>query len=202
LPSTVTGAVVSVAGHDHPVAAVGSGAVGPDVAFDSFGTAQVLLLTTAHGLDYDARERLAHACIDTVHRVLGKQRVLVAGTKTGLLLRRTLNLLGVTDNAARDPLDAAALTLAVDTAGITVAGANNDDGALRITIDTDTASPAALMARRPGPREPGGQLIAGHHGRRSRPLHPHRHRRRPDQDGSVRQAKQDALPDVRFAGRG
>ena len=202
LPSTLTGAAVTVAGHDHPVAAVGSGAVGPDVAFDSFGTAQVLLRATPHGLDYDARERLAHAGIDTVHHVLGNQRILVAGTKTGLLLRRTLNLLGVTDNAARDAMDAAALALAVDTTGITVAGANNDDGTLRITIDTDTSSPAglwltvldhgsqevnsllAIMAAEVGPFT--HTVVAGGWTRMA----------------SVRQAKQDALPDVRFASRG
>lgn len=143
-PAVLVGAVVTVAGHDHPVAAVGSGAVGPDVAFDSFGTAQVLLRTTPQRLDYPSRERLALVGINTVHHVMGDRRILVAGTRSGLLLRRTLNLLGVTDQAGRDALDAAATAESADAGGIAVSGARNDDGTLRITVDTDTSSPAGL----------------------------------------------------------
>jgi sugar (pentulose or hexulose) kinase len=202
LPSALAGAVVTVAGHDHPVAAVGSGAVGPDVAFDSFGTAQVLLRTTPRTLDYGARERLALAGIDTVHHVLGDQRILVAGTKTGLLLRRTLDLLGMRDGSARDNLDAAALALAVDMAGITVAGANNDDGNLRIAVDTDTATPAGLWLAvlDHGNREVNSLLaiMAAEVGPFSRTVVAGGWTRM----ASVRRAKQDALPEVRFSSRG
>jgi sugar (pentulose or hexulose) kinase len=191
-----------VAGHDHPVAAVGSGAVGPDVAFDSFGTAQVLLRTTPHGLDYPGRERLALVGINTVHHVMGDRRILVAGTRSGLLLRRTLNLLGVTDNAGREALDAAAMAEPADASGIAVSGARNDDGTLRITVDTDTSSPAGLwlavlahgiqevdslldvMAAEVGPFAE--TVVAGGWTRMR----------------SVREAKQKALPAVRFANRG
>jgi sugar (pentulose or hexulose) kinase len=201
-PEVLVGAVVTVAGHDHPVAAVGSGAVGPDVAFDSFGTAQVLLRTTPQALDYPSRERLALVGINTVHHVMGDRRILVAGTRSGLLLRRTLNLLGIIDNAGREALDAAAMAKSADASGIAVSGARNDDGTLRITVDTDTSSPAglwlAVLAN--GTQEvdslldameaevgPFAETVVAGGWTRMR---------------SVRQAKQKALPAVRFANRG
>ena len=201
-PEALVGAVVTVAGHDHPVAAVGSGAVGPDVAFDSFGTAQVLLRTTPQELDYPSRERLALRGINTVHHVMGDRRILVAGTRSGLLLRRTLDLLGIKDQAGRDALDAAAMAESADPSGIGVSGARNDDGTLRITVDTDTSSPAGLwlavlahgtqevdslldaMEAEVGPFTE--TVVAGGWTRMR----------------SVRHAKLKALPAVRFADRG
>ena len=193
--------MVTVAGHDHPVAAVGSGAVGPDVAFDSFGTAQVLLRTTPQRLEYRSRERLALIGINTVHHVMGDRRILVAGTRSGLLLRRTLDLLGINDNAGRDALDAAAMAESTDGSGIAVSGAHNDDGSLRIIVDTDTSSPAglwlAVLAH--GSQEvdslldameaevgPFAETVVAGGWTRMR---------------SVRRAKQKALPAVRFAHR-
>jgi sugar (pentulose or hexulose) kinase len=202
VPEALIGAVVTVAGHDHPVAAVGSGAVGPDVAFDSFGTAQVLLRTTPQELDYPSRERLALLGINTVHHVMGNRRILVAGTRSGLLLRRTLNLLGITDQAGREALDAAAMAESADPSGIDVSGARNDDGTLRITVGTDTSSPAglwlAVLAH--GTQEvdslldameaevgPFAETVVAGGWTRMR---------------SVRRAKEKALPAVRFANRG
>jgi sugar (pentulose or hexulose) kinase len=202
VPEALVGAVVTVAGHDHPVAAVGSGAVGPDVAFDSFGTAQVLLRTTPQELDYPSRERLALLGINTVHHVMGNRRILVAGTRSGLLLRRTLNLLGITDQAGREALDAAAMAESADPSGIDVSGARNDDGTLRITVGTDTSSPAglwlAVLAH--GTQEvdslldameaevgPFAETVVAGGWTRMR---------------SVRRAKEKALPAVRFANRG
>lgn len=202
VPEVLIDAVVTVAGHDHPVAAVGSGAVGPDVAFDSFGTAQVLVRTTPHGLDYPGRERLALVGINTVHHVMGDRRILVAGTRSGLLLRRTLNLLGINDNAGREALDAAAMAELAEDSGIAVSGARNNDGALRIIVDSDTSSPAGLwlavlahgaaevdslldvMAAEVGPFAE--TVVAGGWTRMR----------------SVRRAKQNSLPAVRFANRG
>lgn len=201
-PDVLVGAVVTVAGHDHPVAAVGSGAVGADVAFDSFGTAQVMLRTTPQRLDYASRERLAVVGINTVHHVLGDRRILVAGTRSGLLLRRTLNLLGITDNIGREALDTAAMAESANASGIAVSGARNDDGTLRIAVDTDASSPAGLwlavlahctqevdalldvMAAEVGPFAE--TVVAGGWTRMR----------------SVREAKQKALPAARFAIRG
>jgi sugar (pentulose or hexulose) kinase len=202
VPDLLVGAVVTVAGHDHPVAAVGSGAVGPHVAFDSFGTAQVLLRTTPQALDYPSRERLALVGINAVHHVMGDRRILVAGTRSGLLLRRTLNLLGIADQAGREALDAAAMAGSADVGAVVVSGARNDDGTLRIAVDNDTSSPAALwlavlahttqevgslldaMEAEVGPFTE--TVLAGGWTRMR----------------SVRQAKCKSLPAVRFAHRG
>ncbi len=199
MPDVLVDAVVTVAGHDHPVAAVGSGALGPDVAFDSFGTAQVLLRTT-QGLDYPGRERLALVGINTVHHVMGDRRVLVAGTRSGLLLRRTLNLLGITDNAGREALDAAAMAESADS--------TRDRGVRRPQRRRHPADhrrhrhiqPGRVMARRPGPWDPGGRLTARCHGGRSRSVRRDRGRRRMDQDAlgprkpSRRRSRQSGSP--------
>ena len=145
------GAVLTVAGHDHPVAAVGSGSVGADEVFDSFGTAEALVRSFDGPLDADARDRLAGAGINAVQHVLPGRRVLLAGTKAGLLLRRTLTLLGAADPVAREALDREAFALgasvegaATEAFGATVSGSDNNDGVLRITVEGDDVGPAGL----------------------------------------------------------
>lgn len=151
VPQVVHGAVLTVAGHDHPVAAVGCGTVGADEVFDSFGTAEALVRSMPGTLDRGARERLASAGVNVVHHVLAGRRVLLGGTKAGLLLRRTLDLLGAGAGDRRSELDrdACALqdeiaTTGADLDGIRVWGAANDDGTLRINITTDAVSPARV----------------------------------------------------------
>lgn len=208
VPQVLHGAVLTVAGHDHPVAAVGCGMVGADEVFDSFGTAEALVRSMPGTLDRAARERLASAGVNVVHHVLAGRRVLLGGTKAGLLLRRTLDLLGAGDSTRRSELDQAACALqdavaagTADLDGIRVWGAANDDGTLRINITTDAISPAAmwlailgngieeaarcldLMAAEIGPAD--AVVVAGGWTRMS----------------SVRRAKAESLPRVRFSDR-
>lgn len=145
-PAELHGAALAVAGHDHPVAAVGCGAVGPGEVFDSFGTAQVYLRTLDQPVDPDRRARLVAAGVNAVRHAVPGRWHLLGGTKAGLLMRRTLALLGVVDDAGRAALDAAALDAAdTDTTGVVeVSGAANDDGTLRITAVSDDVSPALL----------------------------------------------------------
>ena len=86
-------------------------------------------------------------------------------------------------------------------AGITVAGANNDDGNLRIAVDTDTATPAGLWLAvlDHGNREVNSLLaiMAAEVGPFSRTVVAGGWTRM----ASVRRAKQDALPEVRFSSR-
>jgi sugar (pentulose or hexulose) kinase len=63
LPALV-GAVVTVAGHDHPVAAVGAGATGPEDLFNSCGTAEVLVRSVPRVLTDAERTTLVGAGID------------------------------------------------------------------------------------------------------------------------------------------
>jgi len=151
VPDALRGAVLTIAGHDHPVAAVGCGVTGVGEIFDSFGTAEALVRSVDGTLDSAARRRLAEGGVNAVHHVLAGRRLLLGGTKAGLILRRTLHLLGA-DGDRRRELDEAACALAVQaeegespvTEGIGVSGAANDDGTLRVTVTTDAVSPAAV----------------------------------------------------------
>lgn len=145
-PASVRGAVVTVAGHDHPVAALGCGVIDTDALFDDLGTAEAFVRSTETLLDHQTRDRLARSGFNVVSHVLAGRRLLVVGTRGGLVLRRTLALLGVRTAQQRDALDAEARALSA--AGraegvVTVSGAANDDGVLSITSAAD-ASPAEL----------------------------------------------------------
>ncbi|WP_196073325.1 FGGY-family carbohydrate kinase [Nakamurella alba] len=205
VPTALHGAVVTVAGHDHPVAAVGCGVVGSAEVFDSFGTAEALVRTVDGNLAFDARERLGREGINSVHHVLEGRRLLLGGTKAGLLLRRTLNMLGAGEPSRRAELDAAAVAAAEQypgaVPGISVSGALNADGTLKITATGDDITPGMLwhavvahgideaarclelMEREVGPTS--AAVVAGGWMRMQ----------------SVRRSKQDSLPDVRFSDR-
>ncbi len=145
----LAGAALTVAGHDHLVAAQANGTLDADGYHVSLGTAEVLLRVLEAPLGFAARQRLADALINEVRHVVPGKHVLVAGVKTGLLLRRVLHAAGIGDRAGRDALDAAVMALPVEgelpVGAIEVAGARNDDGVLRLTLHTE-ASPAEIFA--------------------------------------------------------
>ena len=149
-PAAFTGARIAVAGHDHLVAAEAAGVVESGHYYVSMGTAEVLLRVIDAPLGYAARNRLAAHLINEVRHVVPGKHVLVAGVKTGLLLRRALQACGVTDRAGRDRLDNALMELpyhgALPDGGIGVSGARNDDGDLAITVRTDGVSPAEVFS--------------------------------------------------------
>lgn len=150
MPFAFRGAKLTVAGHDHLVSAVAAGATSSDQLYDSMGTAEALVRVLDARLPFEARERLALAGINTVRHVLPGKFVLLAGTKSGLLMRRVLQLLGIADAAGRAGVDAAAMALPVSGAladgGLHVDGARNDDGVLKVVADSDGLSPAELFA--------------------------------------------------------
>ena len=144
------GARLTVAGHDHLVAAEADGPI-PAVRYHvSMGTAEVLLRVIDAPLGYAARARLAEHLINEVRHVVPGKHVLVAGLKTGLLLRRTLQALGIRDRDGRERLDAAVMAIPYEGtlpgSGIEVAGARNDDGVLALSIRTDDVNPAEVFA--------------------------------------------------------
>ena len=145
----LAGAALTVAGHDHLVAAQANGTLDADGYHVSLGTAEVLLRVLEAPLGFAARQRLADALINEVRHVVPGKHVLVAGVKTGLLLRRVLHAAGIGDRAGRDALDAAVMALPVEgelpAGAIDIAGARNDDGVLRLTLHTE-ASPAEIFA--------------------------------------------------------
>ena len=149
LPPAFAGARVTVAGHDHLVSAVSGGGIPGDRYHVSMGTAEVLLRVLDEPLSFEARERLAAFLINSVRHVVPGQHVVVAGVKSGLLMRRALQLCGVSDRTGRDQLDDAAHALPFEGRlpddAIRVRGARNDDGVLSLTIRSDGVSPGELF---------------------------------------------------------
>ncbi|MDF2469155.1 MAG: gluconate kinase [Rhodococcus erythropolis] len=148
IPDVIRGARLTVAGHDHLVSAMSGGPIPNDRYHVSMGTAEVLLRVIDSPLSPAARTRLAGHLINAVRHVVPGQHVLVAGVKTGLLMRRALQLCDITDRAGRDRLDQQVRALAAGTivdGGIEVSGARNDDGVLALTIRTDGVNSAELF---------------------------------------------------------
>ena len=144
------GARLTVAGHDHLVAAEADGPIPPARYHVSMGTAEVLLRVIDAPLGCAARARLAKHLVNEVRHVVPGKHVLVAGLKSGLLMRRALQALGIRDADGRDRLDAAVMAIpyagTLPGGGIEVSGARNDDGVLALTVRTDDVSPAEVFA--------------------------------------------------------
>ena len=138
-----------MAGHDHLVAAEAAGGLPVGHYHVSMGTAEVLLRVIDAPLGFEARRRLADRLINEVRHVVPGRHVLVAGVKTGLLLRRALHSAGISDRAGRDALDAAVMALpyegALPAGSIEASGARNDDGVLKLTVRGDGAGPAEVF---------------------------------------------------------
>lgn len=145
LPDAAQGAALTVAGHDHPVAAIGVGAVGPDELFNSTGTADVVTRSLPGVLDDDQREVLVRSGLSAGAHVLPDTTLLLGGVRGGLLLRRVLGALGATGAPERDRLDSAALAVDALPPGLEISGAGptGDDVVLRMR---DDVTPAALWA--------------------------------------------------------
>ena len=92
-PACAAGAVLSVAGHDHPVAAVGAG-IGAQDLFNSSGTADVIARVVPGILDEPRRARIVAARWSAGRHVVPGNTFLLAGGSGGLLLRRVLSALG------------------------------------------------------------------------------------------------------------
>ena len=114
VPAQIKGAVVTVAGHDHPVASVGAGAIGDDILFNSTGTADVLLRTIRGKISEDDRAKLVSGGIGSGAHVLPGKSVLIGGTRAGLILRRVLALYESFDPDVREKFDSAWLPHEVD----------------------------------------------------------------------------------------
>jgi len=141
--SAAAGATLTVAGHDHPVAAIGVGAVEADELFNSSGTADVLARSIPGTLDETQRQRVVSAGWSAGRHVLPGTSLLLAGVSGGLLLRRVLAALGAEPGPARTALDQASLGVGDLPAGLSVTGdgRTQDDVVIRVQ---DGASPATV----------------------------------------------------------
>jgi sugar (pentulose or hexulose) kinase len=141
--SCAADAVLTVAGHDHPVAAIGVGAVEADELFNSSGTADVLARSIPGTLDETGRQNVVSAGWSIGRHVLPDTSLLLAGVSGGLLLRRVLTALGAESGPARTALDHASLDVGDLPTGLSVSGdgRTQDDVVIRIQ---DGASPASI----------------------------------------------------------
>ncbi|WP_226350605.1 FGGY family carbohydrate kinase [Pseudonocardia sp. ICBG601] len=139
------GAVLTVAGHDHPVAALGAGATDPEHLFNGAGTADVLLRSAATPVSPADRARLADAGVSVGAHVVDGLSAVLCGVSAGVILRRILSLAGATEGDRRDAVDAAAARVPRPVPGVTVraGGRGSDDVQIVLTREAD---PAELLA--------------------------------------------------------
>ena len=158
--SCAAGAVLTVAGHDHPVAAIGVGAVDADELFNSSGTADVLARSVPGTLDETQRQRVVAAGWSLGLHVLPDTSLLLAGVSGGLLLRRVLAALGAESAQARTALHNASLAVGdlPDGLSVTGDGRTQDDGG---DPPPRTGSRLGLDGRRPLHRGPEARLLLG-----------------------------------------
>jgi sugar (pentulose or hexulose) kinase len=145
LPPSLHGAMLTVAGHDHPVAAIGVGAVGPDELVNSSGTADVVARSLPGVLDDAQREQLVRSGLSAGAHVLPGTTLVLGGARGGLLLRRVLGALGATAPPERDRLDQAALAVDELVPGLEVSGAGPTGGDVALRL-RDDVTPADIWA--------------------------------------------------------
>jgi sugar (pentulose or hexulose) kinase len=143
--SRAAGAVLTVAGHDHPVAAIGAGAVEKDDLFNSSGTADVLARCVPGTLAEAQRQAVVSAGWSIGRHVLPDTSLLLAGVSGGLLLRRVLAALGAEPADARAALDRASLSVGDLPPGLSVAGDGRSQADVVLRVK-DGATPAAIWA--------------------------------------------------------
>ena len=137
--SRLTGAVLTLAGHDHQAAVIGAGADGPGDELDSCGTAEALVRTIAPELSPMVVAELAEAGITTGWHAVADHWCLLGATQGGLALQRILALLGK-DKADLPALDAEAIALFAPTIAVVAP----PFGRLDINGVTDGVGPAHL----------------------------------------------------------
>ncbi|MFP3462572.1 FGGY family carbohydrate kinase [Arthrobacter globiformis] len=93
--SRLTGAIITVAGHDHQAAVAGAGAYLPGDVLDSCGTAEALVRVIEPALSEPALLELTSAGITAGWSVFEDKWTLLGGTQAGLILQNALEMLGL-----------------------------------------------------------------------------------------------------------
>ncbi|MEV5409359.1 FGGY family carbohydrate kinase [Thermopolyspora sp. NPDC052614] len=109
VPAVLRGAVLTVAGHDHQVAAYGVGAATDGALFNSLGTAEALVRTVRPPLPPERVGALTEQGMSVGWHVVAGHLCVLTGLPTGLTLGRIAALLGVTTAEGRAELSRRAL---------------------------------------------------------------------------------------------
>jgi sugar (pentulose or hexulose) kinase len=148
--------VLTVAGHDHLVAAVGAGAVEDGDVLDDCGTSEALVCTLAAPMGREAIAAAVATGITVGRHVVDGRLALLSGFGLDAPLARTLRLLGIAGDAERERLDREAADLAAGEHGVTPAHV------WRATLEAAADASAAALARlRTIAGEPGRIVMSG-----------------------------------------
>ncbi|GAA4710137.1 FGGY-family carbohydrate kinase [Phytohabitans rumicis] len=140
-PPVLRGAVLTVAGHDHQVAAYGVGAATDGALFDSLGTAEALVRTIRPPLDPVEIDGLARRGMTVGWGVVAGHLCILAGLPTGLTLGRIATMIGAGTPADRDALGEQALAA---TAHPTLRLVDPRDGQFGLAGISDGVTPGVL----------------------------------------------------------
>lgn len=146
------GAVLTVAGHDHPCASVGVGATSLGDALDSCGTAEAIVRSIPAPAAPETMLQAAAEGITTGRHVVPDRHVLLGYFKAGLALRRILRLLGAGEiGPERTALDAEAV--GAEVGALRVLGMADETQALEGIDDATTRGGAWRAAQEAAARE-------------------------------------------------
>jgi sugar (pentulose or hexulose) kinase len=140
VPEVLRGAALTVAGHDHQVAAYSVGAATDGALFDSLGTAEALV-RTIRPLSRDRVGALVGHGMSVGWGVVAGHFCVLAGLPTGLTLGRIAAMLGATTSAQRRALGEQALTVPEHP---TLRLVEPNDERFGLAGITDGVTPAAL----------------------------------------------------------
>lgn len=107
-PLNLRGAILTIAGHDHQVAAYYLGAIKDGALFDSMGTAEAIVRTYNGKVSKESMSLLAKRGVNVGWTVIPNHQTILAGLPTGISLERLSTLLGATSLEARSNLGLAA----------------------------------------------------------------------------------------------
>lgn len=138
------GAVLTVAGHDHAVAAAAAGSAATASAMDSFGTAEAFLVASAHVPAPDVVAGLSAHGVSVYPHVVHGTTGLLAGMRTGLVLKRVLRLLGADDETGRTRVDHESLAHRGERSDIGVSGFAMRDHDVVVTLRGDSPTPGRV----------------------------------------------------------
>jgi len=144
-PAGVRGAVLTVAGHDHQVAALAVGAARPNALFNSMGSAESLTRCVDGGLEPAVTGRLAQQGLTVGWGVVTGRSGVLGGLRTGLVLEEVARLLGRHDPESRRALGEEALLLAPGDAPDDVLSSDGDPRRVPGLL-AGGVSPAAIWA--------------------------------------------------------
>lgn len=143
--TAVRGAVLTVAGHDHAVAAAATGCGRIGATLDSFGTAEAYVSATPRVPSPRMVDELCALGICTYPHVVRGTTALIGGTRTGLVLKRVQSILGAEHDPARTELDRCASELpAGSVTDVEVTGYGMADHDVTVSLASDGPTPARV----------------------------------------------------------